>query len=77
MCPITLGRDYTHSPSYMHSMIGFGNTQSEGCDHSHTPSYMYSMIVFGNTQSKNQKVHIQVESLGKWVKLIYMDNFPL
>jgi hypothetical protein len=58
----------------MNSMIRFGNTQSEGCDQSHPPSYKYSMIVFGNAQSENQKVHIQLASLGRWVKLLYMGN---
>jgi hypothetical protein len=27
MCWITLGCDHSHPPSYMYSMIGFGNTQ--------------------------------------------------
>jgi hypothetical protein len=29
MLPITMGCDFSHPPSYMYSMIGFGNTQSK------------------------------------------------
>jgi hypothetical protein len=29
MLPITMGCDSSHPPSYMYSMIGFGNTQQQ------------------------------------------------
>jgi hypothetical protein len=36
MLPITMGCDFSHPPSYMYSMIDFGNTQSKKLEGSYT-----------------------------------------